>query len=246
VFTGDLPPTSHAACSLDPFALWTALPPSPVARYCHDYYGSSATSRRQQRTVRLPRAHQPGLGGHRRDASHVHSYTGWQGRRPAVPRGHRRALPQHSTRPRPPDQQTSGQDGPHEQRGPSIPTAHSRQFRGCCPVSGLQPLVSVSLRLSALLANPARWRRTVPTSSRAACRPTPHLQRQCCPPASPDRCGGRGWGLAPHPVVWRLVAQCSVGRRGAADSPRERGRDGPSPSVELDGERGATPFASLR
>jgi hypothetical protein len=100
VFTGDLLPSSRAACSLDPFALWTAFPPSLVARDCHDYYGSSATPRRQQRTMRLPRAK---LGGHRRDASHVHSYTGWQGRRPAVPRGHRRALPQHGTRPRPPE-----------------------------------------------------------------------------------------------------------------------------------------------
>ena len=73
VFTGDLLPSSHAACSLDPFALWTAFPSSPVRRYSHDYYGSSATSRRQQRTVRLPRTHQLGFGGHRRDASHVHS-----------------------------------------------------------------------------------------------------------------------------------------------------------------------------
>lgn len=78
MFTGDLPPTNHAAYSLDPFALWTALPPSPVARYCHDYYGSSATPRRQQRTVRLPQTHQLGFGGHRRGASHVHSYAGWQ------------------------------------------------------------------------------------------------------------------------------------------------------------------------
>ena len=82
-----------------------------------------------------------GLGGHRRDASHVHSYAGRQGRRPAVPRGHRRAPPQPGTRPRPPDRKTSGQDGPEQQPGPSTPTTHSRQFRGCCPVSGLQPLV---------------------------------------------------------------------------------------------------------
>ena len=34
-----------------------------MARYCHDYYGPSATSRRQQRTVRLPRTHQPGSAG---------------------------------------------------------------------------------------------------------------------------------------------------------------------------------------
>ena len=41
-----------------------------MARDCHDYYGSSATPRRQQRTVRLPPTQ--GLGGHRRDAAHVH------------------------------------------------------------------------------------------------------------------------------------------------------------------------------
>jgi len=70
VFTGDLLPSNRAACSLDPFALWTAFPSSLVGRYSHDYYGSSATPRRQQRTVRLPRAK---LGGHRRGASHVHS-----------------------------------------------------------------------------------------------------------------------------------------------------------------------------
>jgi hypothetical protein len=28
-----------------------------------------------------------------------------------------------------------------------------------------------------------------------------------CPSASPDRYGGRGQGLSPHPVIWRLVAQ---------------------------------------
>jgi hypothetical protein len=71
VFTGDLLPSNRVACSLDPFALQTAFPPSLVARDCHDYYGSSATPRRQQRTVRLPQAQRP--GGHRRGASHVHS-----------------------------------------------------------------------------------------------------------------------------------------------------------------------------
>jgi hypothetical protein len=128
IFTGDLLPSDRAACSLDPFALRTALPPSPVGRDSHDYYGSSATPRRQRRTVRLPRTQ--GSGGHRRGASHVHSYTGRQGRRPAVPRGHRRAPPQHSTRPHRPDQLTSGRDGPQRVRGPSVPTAHSRQVRG--------------------------------------------------------------------------------------------------------------------
>ena len=41
-----------------------------MGRDSHDYYGSSATPRRQQRTVRLPQTQ--GFGGHRRDASHVH------------------------------------------------------------------------------------------------------------------------------------------------------------------------------
>jgi hypothetical protein len=45
--------------------MWPAFPTS-------DYYGSSATPRRQQRTVRLPRTRRGGSGGHRRDASHVH------------------------------------------------------------------------------------------------------------------------------------------------------------------------------
>jgi hypothetical protein len=54
VFTSDLLPSSRAACSLDPFALWTAFPSAMVGRDAHDYYGSSATPRRQQRTVRPP------------------------------------------------------------------------------------------------------------------------------------------------------------------------------------------------
>jgi len=44
--------------------MWPAFPAS-------DYYGSSATSRRQQRTVRLPQT-PTGFGGHHRDVSHVH------------------------------------------------------------------------------------------------------------------------------------------------------------------------------
>jgi hypothetical protein len=68
-----------------PLRLWTAFPPSPVGRDAHGYYGSSATPQRQRRTVRLPRTHQRGFGGHRRDASHVHSYAGWQGRAQLYP-----------------------------------------------------------------------------------------------------------------------------------------------------------------
>ena len=43
--------------------MWPAFPAS-------EYYGSSATLRRQQRTMRLPRPSR--TGGHRRGASHVH------------------------------------------------------------------------------------------------------------------------------------------------------------------------------
>ena len=56
---------------------------------------------------------------------------------------------------------------PNRNRGPSTPTAHSRQFRGCSWVSGLLALVRL-LRLSALLPHPARWRRTVARLSGAA------------------------------------------------------------------------------
>ena len=102
------------------------------------------------------------------DASHVHSYAGRQGRRPAVPRGHRRALPQHRTWPRPTEQQTVDRDGSRTETGARAPpTAHSRQFRGCSWVSGLLAPVRL-LRLSALLPHPARWRRTVARLSGAA------------------------------------------------------------------------------
>jgi hypothetical protein len=214
VFTGDLLPSNHAAYSLDPFALRTALPPSPVSRYAHDYYGSSATPRRQRRTVRLPRTHQPGFGGHRRDApTFTHTPVGRVGAQ--LYPGDIAARYRNTARPRPPERVPDRRDGPHRERGPSVPTAHSRQFRGWRRVSGLQPLVSVSLRLSALLADPARWRRTVPSSSRAACRPTPHPRRRCRPPASPDRYGGRGRGLTPRPVIGRLVPQSGLRRGGA-------------------------------
>ena len=137
-----------------------------VARDCHDYYGSSATPRRQQRTVRLPqtpRVRRAPPGRFPRSPS-----TGRQDRRSAVPRGHRRALPQHRTRPRPTEQQTIDQDGPRTETGARAPqTAHSRQFRGCSWVSGLLTLIRL-LRLSASLARTARWRQTVVPSSGAA------------------------------------------------------------------------------
>ncbi len=99
MFTGDRLPSIVAACSLDPFALWTAFrppwwrltattttgpPPRPdgnSGRYaCPKPTGSAGTA------GTLP----------------VHSQTGRQGRCPAVPRRQRHALPQPRAWPRRP------------------------------------------------------------------------------------------------------------------------------------------------
>jgi hypothetical protein len=196
------------ACSLDPFALWTAFPPSPVGRDSHDYYGPSATPRRQQRTVHLPRTKARRAPPRRFPRSLICRSAGSA---PSCTPGHRRALPQHGPRPRPPDHQRADETvaNYNRDRAPQQPIA--ARFRGCCPVSGLQALVRL-LRLSALLPHPARWRRTVARSSGAA----PALSRTSasgCPLASPDRYGGRVRGLSPRPVIWRLVAQYRVGMR---------------------------------
>jgi hypothetical protein len=130
-----------------------------------DYYGSSATPRRQQRTARLPQTR----GVRRAPPGRFprSPLTGRQGRRPAVPRGHRHTAPQHTVWPRPPERKPDGQDDPQQKRGSSAPTAHNRQLRGCCAVSGLLTLVRL-LHLSALLPHPARWRQTVARLSGAA------------------------------------------------------------------------------
>jgi hypothetical protein len=187
------PPSVQSCCVLTgPLRPVDGLPALLGGALLHDYYESSATPRRQQRTVRLPQTPTAGSAG---TAGALHTFT----HRPVgrvgaqlYPGGHRHALPQHGARPRPPEQQTVGRDGPQRKRGPSAPTAHSRQFRGCCPVSGLLTLVRL-LRLSALLPHPARWRRTVARSSRAACRPPPHLRHQAAPQLHPTvtAAGGR-------------------------------------------------------
>jgi hypothetical protein len=46
--------------------------------------------------------------------------------------------------------------------------------------------------------------------------PSASPQASGCPSASPDRYGGRGRGLSPRPVIWRLVAQCRFGRAAGA------------------------------
>ena len=165
MFTGDLLPSNHAAYSLDPFALWTAFPPSMVGRYSHDYYGSSATSRRQQRTVRLPQAR--GLGGHRRDASHVHHRPVGRVGAQLYPGGLAARYRNTARDLDRPSEYRTGETVLNRYQDRATSTAHSRQFPGCCQVSGLLTLVRL-LRLSALLPHPTRWRRAVARSSGAA------------------------------------------------------------------------------
>jgi hypothetical protein len=59
--------------------------------------------------------------------------------------------------------------------------------------------------------------------------PSTSPQESGCPSASPDRYGGRGRGFSPHPVIWRLVAQASFGRRSGVS--RRQGRATASPGI---------------
>ena len=98
-------------------------------------------------------------------------------------------------------------DGPERKPGPSAPTAHSRQFRGCCPVSGLPPLIrSPYAFLPCYRTRPAGGGPLL--DRQGLLPPSAAPPASGCPSASPDRYGGRGQGLSPHPVIWRLVAQC--------------------------------------
>ena len=137
VFTGDLLPSNRAACSLDPFALQAAFPPSLVGRYSHDYYGSSATPRRQQRTVRLPQTPKGSAGTAGTLPTFTHRPVGRVGAQlyPGGIAARYRNTARDLDRP---NSQPIGRDGPEQQPGPSTPTAHSRQFRGCSAYRGFQ------------------------------------------------------------------------------------------------------------
>ena len=120
VFTGDLLPSNRAAGSLDPFALWTAFPPSLVARDCHDYYGSSATPRRQQRTVRLPQTPRGSAGTARALPTFTHMPVGrvgaqlYPGGIAARYRNTARGLDR-------PNSKRSAETGPEQKPGPEYP-----------------------------------------------------------------------------------------------------------------------------
>ena len=171
-----------------------------------------------------------GLGGHRRDASHVHHRPVGRVGAQLYPGGIVARYRNTARGPQPPDRETDGQDDPEQQPGPSTPTAHSRQFPGCCEVSGLLTLVRL-LRLSALLPHPARWRRTAARSSGAAPALHPHLWTQTAPQLLPGRYGGRGWVLSSHPVIWRLVAHRRYWRGGGSSRRSIAARCAPAPDT---------------
>ncbi len=206
MFTGDLLPSNHAAYSLDPFALWTAFPPSMVGRYSHDYYGSSATPRRQQRTVRLPRspkARRAPPGRFPRSP-----LTGRQGRRPAVPRGHRRALPQHGTRPRP----ARTRNGRARRSSAATRTEHPNSPQP--PVSGLLPSLGASNTGSSptpfcLATAPSPLAADRCSIVRGCSRPPPHLWSRTAPQLHPTVTAAGGGSFHPtrsYGASWRTCA----------------------------------------
>ena len=177
-----------------------------------DYYGSSATPRRQQRTVRLPRARGP--GGHRRGASHVHHRPVGRVGAQLYPGGI--AARYRNT--------ARGLDHPNRNRSAeTIPNSN----RDRAP----QQPIAASFGAAVLYRGFKHWFVSYAFLPCYRTRPAgggPLLDRQGllppstappasgCPSASPGRHGGRGQGLSPRLVIWRLVAQYRYGRRGAA------------------------------
>jgi hypothetical protein len=206
VFTGGLLPSSRAACSLDPFALWTAFPPSLVARNYHDYYGSSATLRRRQRTVRLAPSKARRAPPGRFPRSLINRSAGSA---PSCAQGHRHALPQHGARPRPPEQETVGRDDPQRKRGSSIPTAHSRQFRGLLSCIGASNTDS-SPTPFCLATAPGPLAANRCSIVRGRSRPPPHLRHQTAPQLLPAVTAAGGGSFHPtrlNSASWRSLTQ---------------------------------------
>ena len=128
------PPPVQSCCVLTgplrPAPGFPALPGALLPRLLR----SSATSRRQQRTVRLPQTPKASAGTagtlptfttDRSAGSAPSSTPGASSRATATRRATSTAR-----------SETDGQDDPQHNRGPSTPTAHSRQFPGCCPSLG--------------------------------------------------------------------------------------------------------------
>jgi hypothetical protein len=195
VFTGDLLPSNHAAYSLDPFALWTAFPSSSVGRDSPDYYGSSATPRRPQRTVRLPQTR--GSGGHRRDASHVHHQPVGRVGVQLYPGGiaaQYRNTPHGLARP---NRKRAGETVPNsnQDRAPQQPIAASfgadHKYRGFHHWFGLPTPFCLASAPGPLAAD----RRSI---VRGRSHPPPHLRHQAAPQLHPTVTAAEG--EASHPA----------------------------------------------
>jgi hypothetical protein len=198
VFTGDLLPSSRAAYSLDPFALWTAFPPSLVGRDSHDYYGSSATPRRQQRTVRLPRTPNGGSGGHRRDASHVHYQpVGRVGAQlyPGDIAARYRNTPRGLARP---SKKRVGKTVPSEQRDRASQQPIAASFGAAVLYRGFKHWFVSYAFLPCYRTRPAGGEPLL--DRQGLLPPSASPQASDCPSASPGRYGGRRWVLPSHPV----------------------------------------------
>jgi hypothetical protein len=137
-----------------------------MARDCHDYYGSSATPRRQQRTMRLRRAPKGSAGTAGTLPTFTHMPVGRVGAQ-LYPGGIATRYRNTARGLDRPNRKRSAETIPKSNRDRAPHTAHSRQFRDCPCVSGLLTLIRL-LRLSALLPHPARWRSAAARSSGAA------------------------------------------------------------------------------
>jgi hypothetical protein len=183
-----------------------------------DYYGSSATSPRQQRTVRLPQARR--LGGHRRDASHVHHRPVGRVGAQLYPGGiiaRYRNTARDLTRPIK-NRTDKTALSTNEDRAPQQPTAAS--FRAAAKSRGFYHWFVDYAFLPRYRTRPAGGGPLLDRQGLLPPSTTPLVSD--CPSASPDRYGGRRWVLSPHPVIWRLVAHLRSWRtRGPADA---RGR----------------------
>ena len=131
-FSGPLhQPGAGTPAGTDEMFVILHLPSHGASWRSHDYYGSSATPRRQQRTVRLPRTHQPGSAG---TAGTLPAFTHMPVGRVGVqlyPGGIAARYRNTARGLARPNSHRSDETVPksHEDRAPQA--AHSRQFRGC-------------------------------------------------------------------------------------------------------------------
>jgi hypothetical protein len=200
------PPPVQSCCVLTgPFALWTAFPPSVVGRYSQPRLlrvlrhvptattdGAPAPSKaRRAPPGRFPRS----------------PSTDRQGRRSAVPRGHRHALPQHGTRPRPPET-TNG----WPRRSPAR-TRTERPNSPQPPVSGLVSSIGASDTDSSptpfcLVSTPGPLAADRGSIVRGCSRPPSHLRHQAAPQLLPTVTAAEGGSFHParsYGASWRSI-----------------------------------------